>query len=107
MIDYKAYQFWLAVAVALEGIVVGVYTWVSNRDKAQAEDIKEVKGDLQKLETRVTRLEAGSISHEDLSKVYDRINDVGNAVSGLDEAITGLRESVGLIHQHLLNSNGG
>ena len=51
MIDYKAYQFWLAVAVALEGIVVGVYTWVSNRDKAQAEDIKEVKGDLQKLET--------------------------------------------------------
>lgn len=105
--NWAQWQFWLAVAVAIENAAVGVYVWISNKDKARSKDIKEIRTDLQKIQTRVTKLEAGSISHGDLSKVYHRINDVGNDVSGLNGAIDGLRESVGLIHQHLLNTSGG
>ncbi len=107
MIDYRAWQFWLAVVVAVEGVVIGIYSWITNKDKAQAKDIKEIKGEIQGVENRVTKLEAGSISHADLSKVYQKINDVGNDVSELNGSIKGLKESVGLIHQHLLNSGGG
>lgn len=106
-LDYNAWQFWLTVAVVIGNIGVLIYTWVSNRNKAQTKDIKEIKEDVQDVETRVTKLEAGSISHGDLSKVYDRINDVGKGVSKLEGSINGLQESVGLIHQHLLDSGGG
>lgn len=106
-IDWREWQFWLAVGLALENIAVGIYVWFSNRDKARDADMKSVKAEVQGVETRVTKLEAGSISHSDLSKVYDRMNVMAQEVSKLNGSIQGLQGAVELIHQHLLNSSGG
>lgn len=106
-INWGQWQFWLTVVMALMNIGVGFYVWFSNRDKARNDDLKEITTDAKKLETRVTQLEAASISHDDLGKVYDRINEVSDQVSELNGTMSGIKGSVDMIHEYLLNSNGG
>jgi hypothetical protein len=119
--NWRAWQFWFSVGQYIIAIVVGAYVWISNRDKARVRDIKRVEectaidiegiketlaGEIKNVGTRVTRLENSTISHEDLGKVYDRINGVSDQVSAQTEAINGLKRAVDMIHQHLLNSGG-
>lgn len=106
-IDWGEWQFWLTVAMALMNIGVGIYVWFSNRDKARNEDLKEIRTGAKDIETRVTKLEAGSISHDDLGQVYDRINEVSDQVSKLNGTMSGVKSSVDMIHEYLLTSNGG
>lgn len=106
MINYQAWQFWFMVASALINVVVWVGVWISNKDKAKGKDIAEVKEEIRAVDKRVTRLEENQIGHEDLGKVYERINAVSDQVSEMKGEMKGSLGSIGgsldMILDHLL-----
>jgi len=104
LIDYKAWQFWFLVVSALINVVVWVGVWISNKDKAQGKDIAEVKDEIRAVDTRVTRLEETQIGHDDLAKVYARINKVSDQVSEMKGSLENIGGSVDMILDHLLKS---
>lgn len=110
-LDYTAWQFWLTAVVAVINICVLIYTWASNRDKARTKDLKEIKDDIRDVDKRVTRLEENQIGHEELGKVYERINAVSDQVSEMKGEMKGSLGSIGgsvdMILDHLLKDERG
>ena len=104
--DYAAWRFWFDVGQYIIAFLVGFYVWFSNRAKATGKDVKNVKKTMGGIESRVTKLETGSISHDDLGKVYERVNGIAVQVSNLDGKMDGVKGAVDMINEHLL-SNGG
>lgn len=76
-----------------------IFIWRANRSAAKQSEIRD-------LESRICCLEESCINHDDLGKVYDRINDVNAQVSELNGTTKGIKAAVGLIHNHLLNNGG-
>ncbi|MCP3941534.1 MAG: hypothetical protein GY710_08645 [Desulfobacteraceae bacterium] len=105
-IDYAAWRFWVDVGQYIFGIIIAFYIWFSNRAKATDKDVQGVKKDMGKIESRVTKLEAGSISHDDLGKVYERMNKVSDQMSELTGTTKGIKGTVDIIQEHLLNNGG-
>lgn len=116
--NYAAWQFWFSVGTYIVAFAVGIYVWLSNRDKARQQDlravedcasndIKDVKDTLttaiENVGSRVTRLEAGMISHSDLGEVHEKINKVSGQVNELSGAVKGIQGGVNMIHEYLLN----
>lgn len=105
-IDYSAWKFWFDLAQYLITIAVALYVWISRRDTARKEDMKSVNEAVVCMGDRVTKLETGAVSKDDLGAVYNRINQVGNQVSELTGTVRGIKNSVGMIQEYLLNSGG-
>lgn len=97
--DYSVWRFWFDIGQYIVAFFIAFYIWLSNRDKARSKDLKDA-------ETRITKLESSSITHEDLGKVHEKINDVSVQVSGLTGTTNGIKGAVDMIQEHLL-SNGG
>ena len=76
------------------------FIWRANRSAAKQTEIRD-------LESRICRLEVSSVDHDDLGKVYERINEVSDQVSKLNGTTKSISQGVAMIHQHLLNSTGG
>lgn len=104
--DYTVWRFWFDVGQYVIAFMIAFYVWVSNRAKATDKDMKKVAKTMGGIETRVTKLESGSLSHDDLGAVYDRVNGIAEQVSNLDGKMDGVRGAVDMINEHLL-SNGG
>jgi len=114
IIDYRALQFWLSVAQVVGYLILGAYVWIVNRQKATRAEIKELRDSLAsytkdqadncgKHKARTTTLEVkveNSPSHEDLGKVYDRINVVKGAVDEMSGTLKGIGTQVGLLVRH-------
>lgn len=109
-IDYPVWRFWFDMGQYIVAFFVALYIRSSNRDKAQSKDLDAVKEstlkDFKEVENRITKLETGTISHDDLGKVYDRINEVSDQVSNLSGKMDGLRGAVDMIQEYLLNNGG-
>ena len=85
---YPALGFWFSVAQTVGYVILGIYVWISNRNKATAKEIKEVREKMQASQdiqvnkcgkhlARTTTLEVKLTAvptHEDLGKVYDKVN---------------------------------
>lgn len=119
--DYEAARFWMGF-IQLAGLVaLFIYTHLTNKSKANASAINTVRGDLEQqydhLEERVTRSERrqdvfeskldGAPTHQDLSKVYDRLNDVAEDLSGVSGQMRALSHQLSMVNQYLLNNKGG
>lgn len=105
-IDYSAWQFWFNVAQWIVTVFVALYVWLSNRGKIQKKDIEDVKETITCIGTRVTKLETGAISKDDLTAVYDRVNSTDGTVQKLDGKMDGVIRAVDRIQEHLLNNGG-
>jgi hypothetical protein len=89
---------------------VGVYVYLTNRDKVTNDRIGKLQEDLdEKLENhgeRIARLETKSekaLTHNDLSELYKKVNDINGSVSTLTGEFVGVRNLLSTIHNHLLN----
>ena len=92
----------------------------ANKSKANASAINTVRGDMEAtydhLEERVVRCERrqdvfesrmdGAPTHQDLSKVYDRLNDVAEDLSGCSGQMRALSHQLSMVNSYLLNAKG-
>lgn len=113
-LDYKALSFGLQALNTFGLIVVGVYSWISNRHKANASSIEAVKDqvleDMTKIESRFARVESEIRhlpTHNDMGAVYERVNEVAETLSALQGQLQQMNSGVQMIHQYLLNQNQG
>jgi uncharacterized protein Yka (UPF0111/DUF47 family) len=107
MIDYKAWHFWFGVGQYAIAVALWIYTWMSNRQKAQAGDLARTRQDVGKIETRVVKLETGTITFQELGKVYDRINEVSDQVSEMSGSVKGIERAVDRIQEYLMKNGEG
>ena len=112
--DYASLRFWFTITQYLVTLAVGLYAWINNGLNAKARELKELNRELElfksKVGGRVTRLETHmthALSHEDLSAVYDRINDMSEQVAGLSGKMDGVKGAVEMVQAHLLNEHKG
>ncbi|MDP2830180.1 MAG: DUF2730 family protein [Sulfuricellaceae bacterium] len=108
--DYMAADFWWKTAITVINMGIGAYLfWERHNDVTQRRiDTLETDLDgrmdnhamrLSRVESRIEMLP----SHEDLSDLHERINEVSKAVHTLSGEMSGIKTTLGLIHQHLLN----
>jgi len=109
--DYKALTFYLHVFEFICIGVVGVYTWLVNRHKANADAIgdlgKALRTEMNELDDRVIRVEKSIEhlpTHKDIEQLNRRIDDVAQEVRKLEGTLVQVNNSVQMIHQHLLNA---
>lgn len=118
--DYSAAKFWMGLLQLAGLVALGIYTHVTNKSKANASAINTVRGDMETaydhLEERVVRCERrqdvfeskqeNAPTHSDLSKVYDRLNDVAEDLSGVSGQMRALSHQLSMVNQYLLNNKG-
>jgi hypothetical protein len=108
-LDYEAWRFWMAAVSLLFNGVVGVYVWLSNRDRVTQGRIGQLETDvdtrLDSHETRLTAIET-SLSHlpksDDLQRIERRIGGVKGAVERLNGTTQALERQTALFNEHLL-----
>lgn len=119
-LDYRAAQFWMNALQFMGLIALFVHTHYVNKSKANASAISTVRTDLEaahnQLGERMTRCERrqdvleskldGVPTHQDLSKVYERLNDVAEDLSGARGQMKALSQQLSLVNQYLLSNRG-
>jgi hypothetical protein len=106
-------KFWFDVAQFVLTGLVGAYVYVSNRHRVSAERLRKLESGMDsRLDEHATRLakveetvRCGP-SHEDIGRVHQRLDTVGNQLSEARGELKGIGKTVALIHQHLLNQSG-
>lgn len=131
-IDYSAWQFWLNVGQVGGYVVLGLYVWFTNRQKATVAEINavrekvegkanaaEIKAVQEKVEgmekeqaircgthmNRTTTLEVkveNAPTHKDLGEVFERINAVKGSVDSMCGSLKGVSTQVNLLVEHHL-----
>lgn len=114
-------QFWLSAAQLAGNVLLGIYVWYANRQKATRTEIKVVSDSVQALKdaqslscgqhlARTTTLEErtkNAPTHNDLGQVHDRITSVKGGVDELKGMIKGVTSNVNLLVEHHLNGGNG
>jgi uncharacterized protein YoxC len=113
-IDYRAWGFYLQAIQFVGYLVLGIYVWQTNRDKATAREIKEVREEMQKIQfaqgdkcnrhlKRTTVLE-GSVqalpTHRDLGEMYEKINGVKSTVDEISGSLKGIGYQMKILIEH-------
>lgn len=120
MFDYEAARFWMGFLQLAGLVALGIYTHMTSKSKANSSAISTVKSemetDLSHLEERVVRVERrqdvfesrmdNAPTHHDLSKVYDRLNDVAEDLSNVGGHMRALSHQLSMVNQYLLNNKG-
>lgn len=113
--NYEAWDFLLALANAAGVMLVGIYTWWMNRDKATADAIEgvrnamdnqteQLRGELRVIETRVSESEheiGTRLRLQDLAALYDALNRMNREMGELNAELKASRSQL-QIHQEFL-----
>lgn len=96
--DYRAWQFWLNVIIAIGVLLNTVYTWWSNRSKVNSTRFND-------LEKRITKVESnkGCDQHAEFDKRQREVETKVNLILGRME---GVGNSLDIIQQHLMTEKG-
>lgn len=92
--------------VAVVVVINTIYTWISNRQKANRTALAELGGLITQLTNRVDVMEH-DIKHlpndDDLADLHKKVNVVAKEVSNISGMLTALQPAFLLIQEHLLN----
>ncbi|MEW6670213.1 MAG: hypothetical protein AB1427_00835 [Thermodesulfobacteriota bacterium] len=129
---YHYWQFWLQMVQLIGIVVIGIYTWWTNREKVNASRFESLEKDVAKRVTdtalkelndaresrcaahldRTAKLElAVSLNRasieslpddETIDALHGRITDVAKGLSGLGGKIDAVAHTVDLIHEWIL-----
>lgn len=116
-LDYNALQFWLSAINTAGLILIGLYTWWTNRDRATTDAIAAVaseghelasviRGDLAAQERRIVDVEhevRDRLRSEDLRELYQRINEINREMGEFSAALKATTEQARLHQEFLLN----
>ncbi|MCH8500165.1 MAG: DUF2730 domain-containing protein [Marinobacter sp.] len=119
-IDYDGVRVSLQLIQLLGLCLLGIYTHITNKSKANAEAInamrKDFESDLEKLAERQSRVErhqdvlesrvSAAPSHQDLAKMYDRLNTVASDMERLSGQMMGVAHQLSMVNEYLLHNKG-
>lgn len=107
--DLELAKFLFQVLTFLMTAAVGVYVYMSNKDKVTNDRIGKLEEDLDnKLDGHIERIVAletkadNSLTHNDLSDIHEKINGVSNKISELSGQFSGTKNILDLIHKTLM-----
>ena len=113
MMDMEVIKFGFQVIQFLLTGGVMVYVYLVNKDKVTNDRIERLEDDLdEKLDgqgERIAKLETradGQPTHEDLSKLHEKINTVSKDISNLSGQFIGVNTLLQTIHRHLMKQGG-
>lgn len=89
---------------ALLTLCIGIYVYVSNKNKVTEDDFDER---LDRHGLRITKLETraeNSPTHDDLKSIHEKVNQVNTNISTLSGEFSGVRNLLNTIHHHLLEN---
>lgn len=88
---------------------IGVYVYLTNKDKVTNDRITKLEDDIdEKIDLhgeRLAKLETvaeKAPSHNDLAKMYEKINQVAGGISRLEGEFTGANRTLQLIHETMM-----
>ncbi len=102
--DLDAAKFWFQVAQTLITAALGVYVYISNRNRVTNERISSLERDmdtridghterLARVESRLTAVP----THDDMAKLADKINRVAEDTSRMSGELKGVNDTLRLI----------
>lgn len=107
--NFEDIKFGFQVLQFLLTAGVGFYVYMSNKDKVTNDRITRLEDDLEaKIDMhgeRLSRLEVrvdSTPTHQDLSDIHKKINQVSDCVSRLEGEFSGAKNTLDLIHDFLL-----
>lgn len=107
--DMESMKFGFQVLQFLMTGGVGIYVYLSNKDKVTNDRIGKLEDDLDtKLDgqgERIAKLETrseNSPTHSDLGDIHEKINDLTAIVGDLSGQFKGVNNLLQTIHEHLL-----
>jgi len=106
-LDYASMQFWLDVAQIIVMLAVAVYTYLSNRSKANKDATEKLSERISEVNCRVSTLET-KVAHlpddDDISEIHEKINEVGKNTSQMSGELIAINRTLSLINEHLINN---
>jgi hypothetical protein len=88
---------------------IGIYVYLSNKDKVTNDRIGKLESDLDtKLDGHIERIVAletkseSSLTHNDLADIHEKINKIGSDISSLSGKFTGVSNLLDTLHNYLL-----
>lgn len=118
--NFEAWDFLLALCNAAGVMVVGVYTWWTNRDKATADAIEglrsalenqtdELRGEIRIIEARVSSTEhdvGERLRLNDLSDLYDAINRLNREMGEVHAGVKAISAQIHMQQEFLMKARG-
>lgn len=108
--DLELAKFLFQVLTFLMTGGIGIYVYLSNKDKVTNDRIGKLEDDLdKKLDGHIERIVAletrteSSLTHNDMAGIHDKINRIGTDISSLSGKFTGVSNLLDTLHHHLLN----
>lgn len=105
-------KFGFTVVNSLLTTVIGIYVWISNRNRVTNERIssmeRNVDDRLDIYADRLARLEQkveSGPSHDDIKRLHQRIDNIDSGLARLDGQFSGTKHTVDLIYEYLLKGN--
>lgn len=109
-LDYTALRFWFDVLQLAGYVALGIYVWLSSRNRVTNARIGELEVDvdarLDRHGDRLTRLEvhAGAApTHDDLKRLHQRLDIMNGELQGMRGEFAAAGRTLNLIHEYLLN----
>lgn len=108
--DLELAKFLFQVLTFLMTGGIGIYVYLSNKDKVTNDRIGALEEDLdRKLDGHIERIVAletkaeNSLTHNDLADIHEKINKIGSDISSLSGKFTGVSNLLDTLHHYLLN----
>lgn len=89
---------------------LGVYTWVSNKNKANADDIKVVDNRSTRNESRIAVLESNYThvpTQAQIGQLYGELRRSNEKIAGMNGRLGALAPTLQLISEHLMHQRKG
>lgn len=109
-LDYKALGFWLQFVQVVATGFVFLYVWITNRQKANTQAIKEMRDEigreLNELDDRLICVEKDIEhlpTHDDMAKLHSRINETSEAIKHIAGQLNQIDRTTQMINQYLLD----
>lgn len=104
--DLELAKFLFQVLTFLMTGGIGIYVYLSNKDKVTNDRIGKLEEDLdEKLDghgERIASLESSAIRHKDLAELHEKINSVSGDVKTLAGEFTGVRNLLMMLNEYMV-----
>lgn len=109
-VDYDALDLGWKIFLTSMNALVLLYTWITNKQKVNAEEISSIKKECNALDDRLIRAEEQIKSmpnHEDIEKLHARINEAAQMLTRMDGKQEEMNHTLRLMHDFMMNKGNG
>jgi len=104
-INFSGASFWLDAALAVWLIGTSVFVWVSNKRKANQDEIDQLNKRTRDAEDRVLKLESINEyqpGNREIGEIHSRVDQLGQGLQNVEGQMIQINNTMNNINQHLL-----